>query len=214
MNRRIWSYEEKVKVTELYPEMLSEDLAKILSRTVRQVYNAARKLGLKKSEAFLNSQMSGRINKMTEKGKMYRYPKGNIPFNKGQKMPKEVYEKAALTMFKKGNLPTNTLHDGAISIRKDKNGHIYKHIRLSKSKWVLLHRHTWEAVNGEIPHGYNVQFKDGNSMNCDIDNLELVSKGQNMKRNSLHNYPEELKRVIQLRGVLNRQINKLEHADK
>ena len=40
-------------------------------------------------------------------GRTGYFNKGNIPHNKGKKMPPEVYEKAKATMFKKGNIPPN-----------------------------------------------------------------------------------------------------------
>ncbi len=40
-------------------------------------------------------------------GRRYRFSKGNIPANKGKKMPANVYEKARKTMFRKGNIPAN-----------------------------------------------------------------------------------------------------------
>jgi hypothetical protein len=39
--------------------------------------------------------------------------------------------------------------------------------------------------------------------------LELISRAENMRRNSYHTrYPKEVAQLIQLRGALNRQINK------
>ena len=62
-------------------------------------------------------------------------------------------------------------------------------------------RYIWEQHNGPIPKGSVVSFKDGNKLNCDIDNLFLTTQEEIMLRNSLHNYPE-------LRDV-NRLIKKL-----
>ena len=36
----------------------------------------------------------------------------------------------------------------------------------------------WQAHHGEIPKGYVVMFKNGNSLDLDIRNLMLVSRGQ------------------------------------
>ena len=146
---------------------------------------------------------------LTEVGKDTRFKKGNVPHNKGKKMPPELYAKASRTMFKKGHKPHNTRKDGDISLRGDKSGRAYKYIRISEANWQLLHRVVWEYHNGKIPKGHNVIFKDGNTMNCNIENLELVSNAENMKRNSfMNNYPEDIQKLIQLKGALNRQINK------
>lgn len=137
-----------------------------------------------------------------------RFLKGHKPFNKGKKMPPEVYKKVKKSFFKKGSLPPNTKFNGAVSVRKDKSGHSYQYIRIRKAKWVPLHRHMWEQKRGKIKRGYNIVFKDGNSMNCKISNLKAVTRPQLMKMNTYHNYPKPLARLIQLRGALNRQINK------
>jgi len=140
--------------------------------------------------------------------------KGNVPFNKGKKMstwmPAKSIRKTQQTRFKKGNLPVNTKHDGCITIRKDKAGRPYQHIRLAQAKWVMLHRYVWENVNGPIPTGLMVRFKDGNTLNCHPSNLQLVNRQGNMVLNSVHRYPEEIKQTIRKIAVLHRKINQHE----
>lgn len=112
------------------------------------------------------------------------FKKGHPAFNKGRKMPAELYAKCAPTMFKKGQMPKNTREgDGAISIRYDNRGVPVKHIRVALGKWEYLARHVWREHNGEIPKGHIVVHKDGDSMNCDIGNLELISRADNARRN-------------------------------
>jgi hypothetical protein len=111
------------------------------------------------------------------------FKKGQTSPNKGKKMTKEVYQKAQTTMFKKGDLPHNTKHDGYISIRSDTKGKKYKYIRIRKGKWVQLHRYVWEQQKGPIPKGMIIIFKDKDSMNCDINNLQMISRAENARRN-------------------------------
>jgi hypothetical protein len=59
----------------------------------------------------------------------------------------------------------------------------YYHIRISKGVWEPLHRNIWKKANGEIPPKHIVIFKDGNTLNCELDNLELISKDANARRN-------------------------------
>ena len=40
-------------------------------------------------------------------------------------------------------------------------------------KWVYEHRHLWEMVNGPIPKGAMLWFKDKDRGNTSLDNLEL-----------------------------------------
>ncbi|MFW5758393.1 MAG: HNH endonuclease [Bacteroidota bacterium] len=124
-------------------------------------------------------------------------------------------QKSKATQFKSGNEPHNTKYDGALSVRKEKSGTPYIYIRVAKGKWELLHRKIWEKHHGPIPKGYNVIFKDGNQANVDIENLELVSNQELMQRNGHYNRdPEELTKLIQASGALQRQINKIIHNEQ
>jgi hypothetical protein len=135
------------------------------------------------------------------------FKKGSVPANKGKAMPEEIKEKVKATWFVKGSKPHNIKSDGAISMRKDKTGKVYKYIRTQKAKWELYHRYLWQNHHGHVPEDMIVSFKDGNSLNCDINNLELISREENMKRNSVQNLPEEIKNTIRTIAVLNRKIN-------
>lgn len=117
-------------------------------------------------------------------GKTGRFEKGNIPHSKGQKMSKEQYEKCKPTMFKKGHIPKNHREIGSERITKD--GYIEIKIK-EPNLWVLKHRLIYEKYYGEIPAGYSVIFGDGDKLNCDINNLILVSRSELllMNRNKL-----------------------------
>ena len=141
--------------------------------------------------------------------------KGSVPPNKGKKMPAHVYEKAKHTMFKKGNQPHNTKYDGYIVKRHHKcDGKDYLFIRIAQGKFELLHRKVWIDANGEIPARMQISFINGDTLDCRLENLEMISMAENMKRNTLHNYPEDIRHNIQLIGVLNRQINKRTKNEK
>lgn len=45
------------------------------------------------------------------------------------------------------------------------------------------HRWLWEQAHGAIPKGYNVQFKDGDTLNCVLDNLYLISRKKQLRKN-------------------------------
>lgn len=44
----------------------------------------------------------------------------------------------------------------------------------TKNGWVLKSHYIWEKHNGKIPKNHCIVFKDGNMLNCDINNLELI----------------------------------------
>jgi len=194
-----------------FPHEKSRDVADAIGLKVSTVRHFAYKNGLKKSEIFNNSSMSGKLTSDTVRGLNFRFKKGHIPANKGKKlheyMNPETVEKVKKTCFKNGHLPKNTKEDGAISIRKDRAGRYYQFIRLSLSKWVHLHVHLYREKYGNIPKGYVVAFKDRNTMNCVIENLELITRKELMARNQIHHYPEEIKQTIRTLSKLKKLIN-------
>lgn len=135
-----------------------------------------------------------------------RFKKGQTPPNKGKKMPKELYKKCKATMFKKGTVPPN--HQTVGYERMTIDG--YTEIKTGEGlrMFRLKHRVEWEKVNGKIPKGMILVCKSDNKQDCSPSNWELITRAQNMQRNTYHNYPKEIANLIQLRGALNRQINK------
>jgi len=195
----------KDHIKERYPHESSKVIAQDLNISLSKVYNTAFNLGIKKTAEYLKS-MAIKTN-LSETGRAHQYKKGDVPYNKGVKMPDEVYEKVKPTMFKPGIVPHNTRPVGSIRVQ-EKAGEIpYKYIKVGNSNWHLLHRYNWEQVNGKIDKGMVLRFKDGNTMNCEVNNLELLTQQQNMARNTMHQYPAELKEVLKLRNKLNKLIN-------
>lgn len=138
-----------------------------------------------------------------------QFKKGAIPTNKGKKMSADVYEKIRPTMFKKGHKPKCTYeNDGVVTTRIDKDGRLYKYIRISINKWELYHRYIWELKNGKVPKGHCLWFINGYSTDCRLENIELITRGENAKRNRKKylNYPEEILTTSKLINKLNKKI--------
>ena len=196
------------RLIEIYPFKSTKEIADEFGMTLSQIYNKAYSMNLKKADDYLSTSSSGRLQPGSS---LFRksngtYQKGNVPMNKGQKMSKDLFEKVKPTMFKKGNRPANWKEPGTIEIRKDKNGHLYKYIKISDSNWKLFQRHVWKEKNGEIKEGNVIVFRDKNPMNCDIENLEMITRVENLKRNWLHNYPDEIKQLIKTKNKLIKKI--------
>jgi hypothetical protein len=147
-----------------------------------------------------------------------QFKKGGISSNKGKKqseyMSAAAIKNSLKTRFKKGQRPHNTLFDGKITVRKNKSisGEIrmYKWVRISKRKWTRLHLLKWEKKHGPVPPGYIIVFKDKDTMNVKLSNLEMITLAENMRRNTIHNYPPELKQSLRIVSKLKRKIKKHE----
>lgn len=141
------------------------------------------------------------------------FKKGNISYTTGKKqtdyMSAEAIERCKVGRFKKGNLPHNTLPDYSEVQRADKSGKIYTLIKVpGNRRQVLKQRYLYEKHIQKIPPRHNVTFIDGNTQNFELNNLQLISNQDLMSKNSLHNYPKELKEIMYLKTSLKRQINK------
>lgn len=152
---------------------------------------------------FTVEQMKGyKTRKRINTGLTGRFEKGHIPFNKGRKMPAEIYAKAAPTMFKKGQLPVMTRPVGAECWRDD--GYLWVKVA-QPNKWRLKHRVIWEAANGHIMPGYKIIFADGNRSNFDISNLICVSAAELARLNQrglIFNNPEATKAGVLVARLL------------
>lgn len=197
----------KEEIKRRYPHEPTKKIAEDLGLTLSQVYNRAHDMGLKKSDEYNNTLDSGRFPKGVRRSPATEFKKGMTPHNKGKKMNSEVYKKVSNTFFKKGNKPHNTKQDLDISIRRDTTGIEYKYIKLADSHWELYHRYLWKLHHGSIPKGHIIVFKDKNSMNCTIENLEIITYKENMDRNTIQRYPAPLRQVMKLTNKLIRKIN-------
>lgn len=201
---KTWTPQEIEYLQHHFPNQLTADIARHLGCTYAQVSRKAATMGLYKTKE-LRRRLAHNIK---ESGKQYRFKKGNTAWNKGLSV--DIGGKA--TRFKKGNIPHNTKADGHISIRVDKEGRSYKFIRIAKAKWVPLHRQLWREHYGDIPPGHIVSFVDGNTLNCHIDNLILITKQKNMKLNTIHRLPPQIKEAINTVIKLNKTIKKVSNA--
>lgn len=210
--KKFWTEKERQKLRELWPDTPSIEVAEALGRTLGSVQAQAGLMKLKKSKKYLASLAQNE--KFLEARKNTRFEKGKKAWNKGMSitdfMSPESIANSKKTRFKKGHEPHNTKSDGMISIRGTKEGRPMKYIRIEKAKWKPLHRYTWEKENGKVPKGFNIVFKDGDPMNCKIENLEIVSNEDLMLRNSIMNYPTDIRKTIKLISKLEKSIKDAE----
>ena len=213
--KKIWNGFEEEIVRQLYATATNEEIGKLVDATAIQVFRKAKQMGLKKPREWWQN-----IGARTLKGdasKATQFHKGLVPWNKGIKGSTGNHPNSVKTQFKKGAMSCAAQHNyrpiGSTRISKD--GYLERKMNdthpVPARRWVGIHRLVWEAEHGPIPDGHIVVFKPGmRTIDPDlitIDRLELISKAENMRRNTLHRFPKELARAIQLRGALNRKIN-------
>ena len=206
-----WTQQEIDTLTRMYPNHYAREIADILGRGISSIHCKANSLGLESS--LEKNQRVGYETSKSPASIAARFQKGSVPLNKGKKVSPEVYSKIQPTMFKKGRTPVNHRDVGAERV----NVYGYIEIKVSEpNTWRLKHRVMWEQVNGTIPMGYNVQFKNHNPLDCRIENLYLISKADQLaKENSFYaKYPKKIQEIIRLKGVVNRAIHKAEKNGK
>ncbi|BBT16256.1 hypothetical protein WP8S17C03_23050 [Metapseudomonas otitidis] len=207
-NRTPWSTEDIELLCSRYPEEATEAIALDLGRPISQVYGKARHLGLRKSVEFMASHLARHLD--GSQGVEHRFRKGVKPWNTGLKG--QTIGRMAETQFRPGSKPFNWLPIG--SLRTTQDGYLQKKVTdtgYSPKDWVGVHILLWIEHNGPVPEKHCVIFKDGNRTNVVLENLELVSRAERMRRNSIHRYPPELKDAIRAVGRLKQAIREAEH---
>lgn len=199
--RRFWTTAETTRLTAMYPDTPMSELVALLGRPKAAIYGKAKELGLKRSAEFLASEHSGRLGLTNNPGVATRFQKGHGAWNKGK--PFYAGGRSVETQFNSGQMPHNHVPVGTEVMATDG----YLKIKVAEpNAWEWTHRRNWEAVHGPIPQGSLLVFKNGDHTNCQVENLELITRGELMRRNTIHRYPPELKTTIRQLGKLKRAI--------
>lgn len=140
------------------------------------------KFGTQKTEKAIKNQKF--VLKAPSGIKGGQFEKGHVPFNRYKKwdeyMSKEKQENCRKTTFKKGSVPCNHREVGSERI----NAEGYIEVKTAEpSKWNYKHRIVYEEAYGEIPKGCKIVFADGNKLNCNLDNLLLVTNSEMARLN-------------------------------
>lgn len=209
MNGKPFTPEEKIYIRQQYPTTNVKDIAAVLVRSARSVYYMAYRLGSRKDSAAFRVIMHDVAMSQTSNQVKARFGKGHVPYNKGRRrdeyLSPESLTKCQKTQFIKGNTPKNYRSVGSERV----NVYGYVEIKVADpNKWCLKHRIVWEASNGAIPKGMNIQFRDGNRQNTSLDNLYMISRqDQVATENSIHKrLPAELKELIFINNGIKHRI--------
>lgn len=185
--RKKWTQAEDDYLRKIYPEMSNEEVAMWLHRSKRAVMAHAYILGVHKSPEFAEKQF--------RKG---QFRKGQTPHNKG-KSRKYWATPEAEELMTKGQFKPGECRDD--NPRKKPIGH--EKVYADGYVWIITehgrkqkHRVVWEQANGPIPPDHCVKFKDGNRMNCSLDNLYLVSRADHARETRAALSPEQKKEIM------------------
>jgi hypothetical protein len=215
--RRLWTAKATARLVRDYPNVATWKIARAVKRPLGYVYAKAHKLGLKKSPEYLASPDACRLRRGDNVGLAYRFPKGHVPANKGLRRPGWAPGRMKETQFKKGQRNGQAArHYMPLGAERLVDGYLYVKVAEVQNvpytvNWKPVNVLNWERANGRpLPDGHVLRFRDGDHMNVGVANLELITRRENARRNSLHSLPEPLKRAIYAKGALNRRINRME----
>jgi hypothetical protein len=141
------------------------------------------------SDAFGRSDVSAsnlhalRKRKGWKTGRTGCFEEGHVPHNKGKLCPEGTggrHPNSRRTQFRKGGEPHNTKFLGHERVSKDG----YLEISIADTnphtefcrRYVLKHKYVWEQANGQLPEGMALKCLDGNRLNTDPSNWELVPR--------------------------------------
>jgi hypothetical protein len=208
--KRLWSKADDRTLRRTFPHARTEIVAQQLRRTYTAIAARAALLGLHKSAAYMASPDAYRFRRGQGGGEAFRFPKGHVPANKGVRRPGWSVGRMRQTQFKKGALPHTYMPVGSTRLC---DGYVYRKLSDVRNvpwtvNWKLEHFRIWEQVHGPVPAGHALAFHNGDRTDVRLDNLELITRRDLMRRNSVHNLPPALKQTVQLLGVLNRQIRR------
>ncbi|MBP9032546.1 MAG: HNH endonuclease [Pseudomonadales bacterium] len=207
MTRRPWTDAERDVLRALYADTPTAAIAARLGRSIQTVYTNAYKLGLKKTDTFLASGMAGRT--YDGRGASTRFAPGHRTWNKGRHYIPGG--RAPQTQFKPGNRPHTWRPVGTYRVRHDG----YLEVKLTDTgytphDWRAVHRAVWEAEHGPTPAGHIVVFKPGRRTaaldEITLDAVELITRQELMRRNSIMRYPPELRQTMKLLAKVKRTI--------
>lgn len=214
MTRRPWTPREVAILRRHYPDKPTAWVAERVGRSVANVYAKADHLGVRKTAAYLAGVNSGRIQRGRQHPNMIasQFKPGMTPWNKGTHWV--AGGRSAETRFKKGmrsvRWDVEAYALGALRVTTDGTLLIKATPGQGRHTWQIMARFCWEQAHGAIPPGHVIRARNGDQHDTRIENLEMLTRAENQRRNSLWTkYPKDVARLVQLKGAITRQVNRI-----
>lgn len=217
-----WTQADEATMLALYPHTRTTDLAAQLGAPLDLVYRKAQSMGLKKSKEFQATDKSGRILVGGKLGKASQFAPGQKPWNAGLK-GYHPGGRSVDTQFKPGELVGQAAHNwvpvGTYRIAA-KDNYLQRKTSdagLGHKDWTSVHRLVWEAAHGPVPDGHVVVFLPGRKTTVleliTLDAVECITRTDLMRRNTIWAKGRALGGLYQLKGAINRQVNRLKNTN-
>ena len=210
MSRRFWTDTELNQLRALYPNHSAVECAAALGRSDRSVIDQVKRLGLRKSPEWIAQRSREASRQKDHGGRAHQFKPGHKTWNKGMKGLQIGGEHSR---FPPGQRPHTwkpvgheVVRDG-VPWRKVSDEHRGDNSRFNYRSVPVL---VWEAAHGPVPEGHLVRFREGmattDAAAVTLDRLELITRAQNMARNTIHNYPMPIKSLIRAVGRAQRAL--------
>ena len=154
-------------------------------------------------------------------------PRAEFPFNQPHNAGRKGWQaggRSVQTQFRKGQMAGQAARNykpiGSLRINAD--GYLERKVTdahpVPARRWVGVHRLVWEAAHGPVPRSHVVRFRAGMFTNVleeiTLDRLELISRAEHARRNHPVSRDPEYARLVQLKGAITRQVNRIAREHK
>lgn len=216
LNQRRWNWttEQLSQVKNEFPHIQTKLLAQKIGCSVSALNAKAYVLGLKKTAEYLSLPQSGRMQPGDVRGASSRFVPEQEPWNKGTHFT--AGGRSAETRFKPGGRPHTWVPVGTYRINGD--GMLELKVNdlpgANHVRWHPVSRLVWIEANGPVPANHIVVFKPGRATTVleriTPDAVECISRAENARRNHPRNHSPELAKLVQLKGAITRQVNRIQ----
>jgi hypothetical protein len=218
-----WTADDDETIRINFPMWPAFLVAHLIGCSESALFQRARKLGVEKHPDHWRNPMAYLWNASEHPNTVAaRFKKGLVPANKGVRRPGWAPGRMAETQFKKGQMHGAAQHNyvpiGTEKVDKKRNVLMRKVTDdptiFPVKRWRPVHVLVWEAAHGPVPEGRICVFKPGRKTfvadEITADKLEVITLAENMRRNTIHNWPADIKKAMYDRISLLRSIKRHE----